>query len=248
LPAPQLSVFLPAYNEEENVRQAVLSVSRVLEHSGLTHEIIVVNDGSRDRTGDIVRALASSVDGLRLAEHYPNRGYGGALQAGFAASRGELIAFVPADNQFEFSEIYLLLKAIEEADIVSGWRAARQDHTVRLVFAFGWNTLVRILFGQLCRDIDCGFKLVRRQVIEQVPLHSNGAMIDTELLAGARARGFRIAEVPVTHLAREGGRATGADPRVIVRAFRDLVRYRIRLWREMGAEHRRSGGRTLEDR
>jgi glycosyltransferase involved in cell wall biosynthesis len=236
MPEPHLSVFLPAYNEQENVREAVLSVSAVLERSDLAYEIIVVNDGSRDRTGDIVREMLPDVEGLRLVEHHPNRGYGGALQAGFAASRGSLIAFVPADNQFVFSEVHLFLEAIEDADIVSGWRARRQDNALRLVFAFGWNTLVRMLFGRLCRDIDCGFKVIRRQVVEQVPLHSDGAMIDTELLAGARARGFRISEVPVTHLAREGGRATGANPSVIARAFRDLVRYRVRLWREVKKE------------
>jgi len=236
MPVPRLSVFLPAYNEQHNVRTAVESVSAVLERSGLSYEIIVVNDGSSDGTGDVVREMLPQVDGLRLVEHHPNRGYGGALQAGFSASCGELIAFVPADNQFVFSEIHLLLGEIEEADIVSGWRAERQDNAVRRLFGSGWNLVVRVLFGRLCRDIDCGFKLVCRQVIERVPLQSSGAMIDTELLAGARARGFRIAEVPVTHLARIGGRATGADPRVIARAFRDLVHYRLRLSREIRAE------------
>ena len=236
MPVPRLSVFLPAYNEQQNVKTVVESVSTVLARSGHTYEIIVVNDGSSDSTGVIVSDMIPRVDGLRLVEHYPNRGYGGALQAGFDASRGEFIAFVPADNQFDFSEIHRFLDRICEADIVSGWRAERQDNAIRKLFAFGWNSLVRILFGRLCRDIDCGFKLVRREVIERVPLQSAGAMIDTELLAGARARGFRIAEVPVTHLARVGGRATGADPRVIAKAFRDLVLYRLRLSREMKAE------------
>jgi glycosyltransferase involved in cell wall biosynthesis len=236
MPVPRLSVFLPAYNEEVNVQTAVERVFAVLEESGLSYEIIVVNDGSRDRTGDVVREMLPSIRNLRLVEHFPNRGYGGALQAGFAASRGELVSFVPADNQFVFDEIHRLLDRVGEADIVSGWREDRQDSAVRKLFAFGWNGLVRVLFGRLCRDIDCGFKLMRREVIERVPVRSLGAMVDTELLAGARARGFRITEVPVTHLERTGGRATGADPRVIARAFRDLVRFRLRLSRELRAE------------
>ena len=97
---------------------------------------------------------------------------------------------------------------------------------------------MRVLFGYLCRDIDCGFKLLRRQVLDRVHLVSDGAMIDTELLAGARARGFRIAEVPVTHLPRTAGEATGASLAVIVRAFRDLARFRLRLSRELRQETR----------
>lgn len=247
---PELSVFLPAYNEEANVAQAVERVSAVAAQLGIEYEIIVVNDGSRDRTGDIVREMLPRVPHLRLEEHYPNRGYGGALKAGFAAAKGEWIAFVPADNQFDFSEIGRFLALRNQADIICGYRAKRQDNFIRRLNAFGWNTLVRLLFGYLCRDIDCGFKLVHRRVLEQVHLVSNGAMIDTELLAGARARGFRIAEVPVTHLPRLHGAATGANPRVILRAFRDLVRFRRRLSRELRTERqhiaRSSAGSDLE--
>ena len=157
---------------------------------------------------------------------HPNRGYGGSLKAGFAAATKHLIAFIPADEQFVFSEIDQFLEQIAEADIVCGYRVNRRDNFIREFNAFGWNTLVRLLFGYLCRDIDCGFKLFRREVLEHVTIVSDGAMIDTELLAGARARGFRIAEAPVTHLPRVAGEATGADLKVIAQAFRDLARFR----------------------
>jgi len=228
-----LSVFLPAYNEADNVRKAVEGVSAVLRSLDTDYEIIVVNDGSLDNTGDIVRQMIPEIPNLRLEEHSPNRGYGAALKAGFAAARGELIAFVPADNQFDFSEITRFLKQIESADIVSGYRVNRQDTFMRRVNAFGWNILVRLFFGYLCRDVDCGFKLFRREVIERVPVESNGAMIDTELLARAQAYGYRIAEVPVTHLPRTAGAATGAKLQVILRAFIDLVSFRRRLTREI---------------
>jgi glycosyltransferase involved in cell wall biosynthesis len=240
-----LSIFLPAYNEEDNVKRAVTSVSAVAKGLGRTYEIIVVNDGSVDRTGQIVRDMMPQLPELRLVEHYPNRGYGGALKAGFAAAEGELVVFTPADNQFDFREIDLLLAQADQADIVTGYRADRQDSFVRKLNAFGWNMLVRLLFGNLCRDIDCGFKLVRREVLDHVNLVSNGAMIDTELLAGAKARGFRIAEVPVTHLPRLGGAATGASPKVILRAFRDLVRFRRRLSQELRQERLRQRRKSL---
>lgn len=231
-----LSVVLPAYNEEENVESAVEQVCAVAQQLGMDYEIILVNDGSADRTGEIARELMQRIPNFRLVEHYPNRGYGGSLKAGFAAAAKDLIAFVPADKQFVFGEIDRLLEGLSEADIVSGYRVNRQDTFIRKLNGFGWNTLVRLLFGYLCRDIDCGFKLFRREVLGHVTLVSDGAMIDTEFLAGARARGFRIAEVPVTHLPRMAGEPTGANLKVIAKAFRDLVRFRRRLSRELREE------------
>lgn len=235
---PSLSIVLPAYNEEANAARAVEQVSAVAQQLGMDYEIILVNDGSSDRTGEIGRELAQRIPNFQLVEHYPNRGYGGSLKAGFAAATKELIAFVPADNQFDFGEINLLLERIEEADIVSGHRAERQDTFIRRFNAFGWNMTVRLLFGYLCRDIDCGFKLFRREILEHVTIVSNGAMIDTELLAGAKARGYRITDVEVTHLPRVIGEATGANVKVIVKAFRDLARFRLRLSRELREEKR----------
>jgi len=233
---PSLSIVLPAYNEEANAASAVEQVSTVARRLGMDYEIILVNDGSADRTGEIGRKLEQRIPNFRLVEHYPNRGYGGALKAGFAAAGKELIAFTPADKQFDFSEISLLLERLDEADIVSGYRAERQDACIRRLNALGWNTVVRLLFGHLCRDIDCGFKLFRREILERVTLVSDGAMVDTEFLAGAKARGYRIADVPVTHLPRVTGEATGANLRVILKAFRDLARFRLRLSRELREE------------
>ncbi len=236
---PSLSIVLPAHNEEENVASAVAEVSGVAQQLGMDYEIILVNDGSTDRTGEIGRDLAQSVPNFRLVEHHPNRGYGGSLKAGFAAATKDLVAFFPADKQFVFSEIRQLLERIDEADVVSGYRANRQDPFIRRLNAFGWNTLIRLLFGHLCHDIDCGFKLFRREILDRVTIVSDGAMIDTEFLAGAKARGYRIAEVPVTHLPRVAGEATGANVKVIAKAFRDLVSFRLRLSRELREERQK---------
>jgi glycosyltransferase involved in cell wall biosynthesis len=233
---PSLSIVLPAYNEEENVESAVEQVSAIAQELGMDYEIILVNDGSADRTGEIGRELEQRVPNFRLVEHYPNRGYGGSLKAGFAAATKDLVAFVPADNQFDFNEVNRLLERLDEADIVSGYRVDRQDSFIRKFNALGWNMVVRLLFGSLCRDIDCGFKLFRREILDRVNIVSNGAMIDTEFLAGAKARGYRIVDVPVTHLPRVAGEATGADFRVVAKAFRDLARFRQRLSRELREE------------
>ncbi len=228
-----LSIVIPAYNEETNVAATLDAVSAVAPRVSEEYEIIVVNDGSTDGTGDAVRQAAQRIPHLRPLEHYPNRGYGGALRAGFAAARGELVALFPADGQFLFDEIDLFMAMIPAADLVCGYRADRQDNVLRKLNGWGWNGVVRLLFGYLGRDVDCGFKLFRRKVLERVRLSSDGAMIDTELLAGARAWGFRVAEVPVTHLPRVAGRATGARPAVILRAFRDLLGFRLRLSQQL---------------
>lgn len=219
-----LSIVLPAYNEEANLHTTIAEISSVVAAMPIDYEIILVNDGSSDRSGEIGRELAKYIYNFRLVEHYPNRGYGGALKAGFEASQKELIAFFPADNQFHFEEINHLLARMQatNADIICGYRAPRRDPFMRKLNAFGWNTLVRVLFGYLCRDIDCGFKLFRREILNNVTITSDGALIDTEFISSARRLGYHIEEVSVTHRPRVGGEATGANLPVIIKAFRDL--------------------------
>jgi len=235
-----LSVVLPAHNEEANVGIVVHEVLDVVRKLKMDYEIILVNDGSTDRTGEIGRTLARRNSHFRLVEHFPSRHYGGALKAGFAAAKKELIAFLPADRQFAFSEIDRLLEKMNRADIVSGYRANRKDNFIRRCCGFCWSLVVRMLFGYLCRDIDCGFKLFRREILEHVKLVTDGNPIDTELLAGAKARGYRIAEVETTHLPRTAGKAKGVDLKVILRAFHDLPLFRLRLNRELYEERRRN--------
>lgn len=229
---PTVSIVIPAYNEASNLAKTVDHVSTVANELGMEYEIILVNDGSLDQTEAVARKLVKRLPHIRLVGHRPNRGYGGALKAGYAAAGKDWIAIFPADGQFDFSEIHRLLAKTGEAELICGYRQHRRDAFMRLLNAWGWNSLVRLLFGYLCRDIDCGFKLFRRDILDQVQLESNGAMIDTEFLVGAKAHGCRLAEVPVTHLPRLGGKATGAKPAVILRAFLDLLRFRFKVARQ----------------
>jgi glycosyltransferase involved in cell wall biosynthesis len=231
-----LSFVIPAYNEEPNVAEALRRASAVLQGLNLDYEIILVNDGSRDRTGEIAKSMIGTIPNLRVVENNPNRGYGGALKAGFYAAAKDWIAFAPSDNQFDFAQLQDLLAQSGSAGIVTGYRANDADPFMRRVNRWGWNGLVQLLFGYMTRDIDCGFKLFRREILQHVTLNSDGAMVDTELLAGAQARGYRIVEVPLKHLPRTAGSPTGANYKVILRAFRDLVRFRFRLWRELEDE------------
>lgn len=233
-----ISVVLPAYNEEANIAAAVREAVAVVGRLADDYEVIVVDDGSRDRTAEIVQALAAENPRVRLVRHPTNRGYGGALASGFAAARLDLVFFTDSDRQFVMAELERLLAALDGADLVIGYRAPRRDPFIRRLNGFGWNLLINTLFGYTARDVDCAFKLFRRSVLERVVVESRGATFSAEFLVRARGLGYRIREVPVTHRPRQAGRATGARLDVILRAFRELLRFWWRYRREQRAAHR----------
>jgi len=231
---PALSVFFPACNEEANIAALLSSARSVLREVAGEYEIIVVDDGSRDRTAEIVRQAATRDGRVRLVRHSVNRGYGRALITGFAACRLPWVFFSDADNQFDLGELRLLLARREEADLVLGYRRHRQDPLVRKLNALGWCRLVRLVLGLRVRDVNCAFKLIRREVFDRVSLEASGAVISAELLTKAQRAGFRFVEVPVSHFPRTAGQPSGADPRVIARAFGELARLRRTLGKPGG--------------
>ena len=226
---PRVSAVLPAFNEEGNLMTCVGRVVRALQANTSAHEVIVVDDGSRDGTAAILEGLERSTPTLRVVKHAANRGYGAALRSGFDAARYEWIFMMDADNQFDPEEVARLLAEEAEADIVAGYRRRRRDPLLRRLNALAFFTLVRLLFGRLVRDVNCAFKLIRSDLLRQLDLKSSGALINTELLVKARRFEARIVEVPVEHFPRESGKQTGANPRVVLRAFAELIAFRRSL-------------------
>jgi len=226
---PSISAVLPAYNEEDNLPRTTRAAVKALERLTTDFEVIVVDDGSRDGTAAVARRLAEEMPQVRLVPHAVNQGYGQALATGFDAATKDLIFFTDSDGQFKLDEIERLLAHIDEADLVIGYRAPRRDPYIRWLNALGWNTLVNLLFGYAARDVDCAFKLFRREVWTSMQVQSRGATFSAEFMVRARANGYRVVEVPVTHLPRLAGQATGAKPKVIIRAFRELIAFRRRF-------------------
>ncbi len=225
-----ISVILPAYNEEGNIARAVDHARAVLLDLGLEYEILVVDDGSTDATAELVRDLIPThSSSLRLLEHEENRGYGAALKSGLREAKGSLLFFTDSDRQFDVSELARLLEWIDTYTIVIGYRKDRQDHFFRRAMAWGWGVLIRFLFDLQVRDIDCAFKLFRREVFDEISIDSIGAFVNSEILIRAKKKGFTIKEVPVSHFPRELGVPSGAKPRIIGRAFREL----LKLYREL---------------
>jgi glycosyltransferase involved in cell wall biosynthesis len=233
-PRPRLSFFFPAFNEEENVERTVeLALSEIGPMVDGSLEVLVVDDGSTDRTPELADALAAADERVRV-HHQPNRGYGGAIKAGFENARGSLICFSDGDLQFDLAEMRRLLDRLDDAgdpvDAVIGYRIKRRDPFHRLFIAKTYNTIVSIAFGLRVRDIDCAMKLFRREVFEGLRLDAEGPFLSAELLIKLRARGVRMAQVGVNHYPRAAGTNTGASFGKILRTFRDLGLLRIALW------------------
>lgn len=225
----RVSIVLPAYNEEENVEQAVGEATAVAERLFSDHEILVVDDGSADRTAAIVRRVGESDPRVRVISHGRNRGYGEALRTGFLASRLDFVFFTDADLQFDMNELERFMPFAQTVDVVAGYRMNRQDTFARRLNAYGWNLLVRLLFYVPVRDIDCAFKMFDRRVLSDIDIESVGAMVNTELMVKLGRKGASVVEIGVTHRPRSAGEARGANPRVIVKAFTEVMRMRRRL-------------------
>jgi glycosyltransferase involved in cell wall biosynthesis len=231
---PRLTFFFPAYNEEENVAETVRrALDEVGQLVGGSIEVLVVDDGSTDRTPTIADELAAADPRVRV-HHQANRGYGGALRAGFEQARGELIGFSDGDLQFDLREMDRLLARMQDpsrpVDVVIGFRIKRRDPPHRLFIAKTYNAIASVLFGLRVRDIDCAMKLFRREVFDGLLLTTDSPFLSAELLIKLRARGERIAQVGVNHFPRAAGTNTGASFTKILRTFRDIARLRLSLW------------------
>lgn len=229
---PSLSFFFPAYNEEQTVEAVVREAQSKLPRFAEDLEIIVIDDGSRDRTGEIADRLAGEDPRVRAVHHDPNRGYGGAVRSGLNSATKRFVFFTDGDLQFDLDDLERLVPRLERADVVVGYRQKRADPPKRLFIAWVYNTLIRIMFLAPFRDVDCAFKLFDREVFTRVPLsrvRSNGAFFSPELLLVLRASGERIEQVGVRHFPRRFGEEKGATIKVVLRAIRDLLRLRLRL-------------------
>jgi glycosyltransferase involved in cell wall biosynthesis len=222
----EISAVLPAFNEEANLERAVARTAEALAKRTSSFEIIVVDDGSQDGSAALLDRLKSTYPTLRVVRHPQNRGYGAAVRSGFSAAQLPWVFMMDADNQFDPSDIEALVCHTAEADIVTGYRKQRRDPLPRRLNAWAFFSLVRLLFGRQVRDVNCAFKLLRRDILTRMDLRSNGALINTEVFVLARRQHARIVEVPVNHYARTSGKQTGADPRVVLRAFRELLAFR----------------------
>jgi glycosyltransferase involved in cell wall biosynthesis len=230
---PALSFFFPAHDEAENIEALVAEALEVLPTLAAEFEIICVDDGSKDATPRLADDLAATHPQVRVVHHDVNKGYGAALRSGFRASRFDLVCFLDGDRQFKVVDLGRLLDRMaksDKPDVVVGYRIKRADPAIRLAYARAYRLALRIFFRLGLRDVDCACKLFRRESLEGVRLESGGAFLSAELLIKLKERGRRLAETGVPHYPRTAGSASGANPKVVLRAVRDFWSLRIRLW------------------
>ena len=231
---PSISLVLPAYNEADNIEPMIEEAAPALEANADDYEIVVVDDGSADDTAGVTRRVMEQNPRVRLVQHPVNQGFGAAVFGGFTNATKDWIFYTDADRQFVLGELERFVPFMDQADLIAGYRAPRRDPFLRVLYGKGWSMLCTLTFGYTVRDVDCGFKLFRREIIEELAssIASRGATFSIEWLVRAKRAGYRFVELPVTHRPRLTGSQTGANIDVIVRAFRELARVRVQLWRE----------------
>ncbi len=227
--ATPFSLCMPCYNEAEVIEDWLQTCLAILPAFLDEFEIVVVDDGSADGTGDAVQRVVEKDARVRLVRHPENKGYGAAVTTALRACEGELICMVDGDGQFNLLDLPRLLVKAQESDVVIGYRFERADTRIRKLNAKSWNQLIRLLLGVRVNDLDCAFKLFPRWVVEQFQLTSQGACISAEMVVQCVRGGLSISQVPVNHHPRYHGAATGANLKVVAKAFRELptlMRYR----------------------
>jgi len=233
----ELSVFFPCYNEEKNIEETVFKAIKVLKNTVKKWEIIIVNDGSKDNTAAVALNIKKLYPNIKIVTHNPNRGYGASFKSGLYNSKYKWIAFTDSDGQFDFSEITNFIKAQQKtkSDIVIGYYLGRKVSPLVVFTSKIWELIVFVLFGLRVTDIDCGFKLISKKVVDTIPKleAERGAFISSEFLIKSKKAGFKITEIGVHHYPRVEGQATGRDLKVIIKSFSDL----FKLWFKINFPH-----------
>ena len=225
-PVRDLTVFFPFHDERENIERVARAAVEVLDGLGLEYEVLLVDDGSTDGTGAIADSLAASDSRIRALHHPVNRGYGAALRTGFANAARTWVFYTDGDGQFDLADLPKVLALAGEYDIVSAYRIGRKEGLVRKLMAWCWGRAVRAVLGVRVRDVDCAFKLYRRELFDHIEMQSEGALIDAEILARAARAGYTVGQVAVPHYPRRSGQSSGGNLGVALRAVRELLRLR----------------------
>ena len=205
---PAVSIVMPAFNEEANIEKTVRDCDMALRKLQKGGEVVVTNDGSSDRTLEILRGLEKEYPNLVVVEHERNRGYGAALKSAIMASKGEYIVTIDSDGQFNIGELpAFFTAAVNGTAVVTGFRKKKKDTVFRVFANRGLNSLIRLLFGVRLNDINCAFRMYRGDVLRWINIESSGYQAPSEIMIKLKNLGYEVKEIGVDHLAREGGQS-----------------------------------------
>ena len=234
---PSVTAFFPAYNDAGTIASMVVSVHSTLERLTDDFEVLVVNDGSRDHTHEVLAALEKVFPRLRVIDHENNRGYGGALRSGFYGASKDIIFYTDGDAQYDPREVEQLLVRMQDGvDMVNGWKISRSDPLHRVIIGKTYCWLMKIFFSIKLKDIDCDFRLMKREIFKKIKLDSSSGTICVELVKKIERAGYRIEEVPVHHYFRAYGQSQFFNFRRLFRTAIDLMK----LWKKLMIDERRA--------
>jgi glycosyltransferase involved in cell wall biosynthesis len=222
-----LSVFFPAYYDEKNIDKVVIKAVEVLTSLKLKdYEVIIIEDGSPDKTGEVADKLAEQFEKVRVIHHKKNMGYGATLRDGFMNAKMDYVFYTDGDNQFDLDELRKFVALIPYSDIVVGYRKHKQYSLYRKFTSLCYNYLLRLIFDIHYWDIDCAFKIFKSDLFKKIEIKSIDAFIDAEIMLKAKLLGYTTTELGVEHLPRLDGISTGARPSVILRTIKEVFEYK----------------------
>jgi glycosyltransferase involved in cell wall biosynthesis len=236
--APGLSIFFPCYNDAHSIGALVERADAVAAEFTADYELIVVDDGSRDGSREVLAALAARFPSLRLIRHERNLGYGAALHSGFHNATRDWVFYTDGDGQYDVGELRAMLDLIGDGvDLVNGYRVSRSDPAHRIVIGRLYQWAMRRVFGYRLRDLSCDFRLIRRRALAEIALHFNSGAVCIELVRKLELAGCRAVDCPVHHYKRVHGASEFFRPRHLWATATDIVG----LWRELKRRARGSG-------
>jgi len=224
-----LTAFFPVYNEEKNVEEMVKQLKKMLPKVANAWEIVIVNDGSKDRTAAVAERLAAASPLVRVVHHTHNRGYGAALKTGFATAQYDWVFFTDGDLQFNIQQLGEFIPYTLKSNVVIGYRKSRAEGGLRAFNARVFKLFVDLLFRLHVKDIDCAFKLFKTRIVQSLELDSSGALISAEVLYKLKKKNQKFVQLPVDHLERKFGSSTGASGKVIIKAMWEFVRLYLKM-------------------
>lgn len=225
-----LSIFFPAYYDENNIEKVVQKAVKVAEELELKdYEITIIEDGSPDKTGEVADTLAKQYEKVKVIHHKKNLGYGATLYEGFTTANYDYVFYTDGDNQFDLEELKKFIALIPYSDIVIGYRKKKQYSTYRKLTSFIYNLTLRLMFGIDYVDIDCAFKLIKRDLFDKIEIQTKDAFIDAEIMIQAKILDYSTTEIGVKHLPRIDGISTAARPSIILRTIKEIIQYKKTL-------------------
>ncbi len=234
-----LSVFFPAYYDEKNIGKVVDKAVEVLEGLEVKdYEVTIIEDGSPDKTAEVADALAAKHSKVRVIHHEKNKGYGATLLEGFVSARFDYVFYTDGDNQFDLEELRKFVALVPYTDMVVGYRKKKQYSAYRKVTSFVYNQILKWAFDIDYIDIDCAFKIIKRDLFDKITVSTKDAFIDAEILIKAHLLGYSSTELSVTHLPRVDGISTAARPSIILKTMYEIYQYRKEYKRIMNEQRK----------